>query len=215
MTYETWYEAALRCGHGRAGSDRQMASRPGFAASRGTRRRVPSRVPMRPPKPMPNLICRFPALAGLFAMTLSACGTTTIAVVDGPGSTVVLDETAAAAAITRYRAQHGLGPVSVDAGLVVAAAYQAGTNARAGVLSHEIGGGFTARMASAGLARAWAAENLSAGSETFDQVLARWKASPEHNRNMLIPQIRRIGIARVDAPGTRYKRFWALVMAGG
>jgi uncharacterized protein YkwD len=45
-------------------------------------------------------------------------------------------------------------------------------------------------------------------------VLARWKASPEHNKNMLLPQIRRIGIARVDAPGTRYKRFWALVMAG-
>lgn len=164
---------------------------------------------------MPKLIRRFSVLAGLFATALSACGTATISVPEGPVSAIVLDETAAAAAISRYRAQHGLGPVTVDSGLVIAAAYQAGTNARAGVLSHEIGGGFTARMASAGLARAWSAENLSAGSETFDQVFARWKASPEHNRNMLIPQIHRIGIARVDAPGTRYKRFWALVMAGG
>ena len=105
--------------------------------------------------------------------------------------------------------------MTIDPGLVTAAAFQAGNNARAGQLSHEAGGSFTSRMATAGLGRSWAAENLSAGSETFDQVLARWKASPEHNKNMLIPQIRRIGIARVDAPGTRYKRFWALVMAGG
>ena len=156
------------------------------------------------------------AAAALVALVLSACGTPAILEApSGPVTPVILDETAAAAAISRYRAQHGLGPVTVDPGLVVAAAFQAGNNARTGRLSHDEGGSFTSRMASAGLGRAWAAENLSAGSETFDQVLARWKASPEHNRNMLIPQIRRIGIARIDAPGTRYKRFWALVMAGG
>lgn len=155
------------------------------------------------------------AAIGLLGLALSACGTPAILDASGPVSPVILDETAAAAAISRYRAQHGLGPVTVDAGLVTAAAFQAGNNARTGQLSHEAGGSFTSRMASAGLGRSWAAENLSAGSETFDQVLARWKASPEHDRNMLLPQIRRIGIARVDAPGTRYKRFWALVMAGG
>ncbi|MDP4021273.1 CAP domain-containing protein [Methylobacterium sp. NEAU 140] len=128
--------------------------------------------------------------------------------------TAILDEVAAAAAISAYRVQHGLSPVIVDPALVKAAAFQAGNNARHGQLSHEVGGSFTSRMAAAGLARSWAAENLSAGSESFEQVLARWKASPEHNRNMLLPQIRRIGVARVDAPGTRYKRFWALVMAG-
>ncbi len=151
----------------------------------------------------------------LVGLALSACGSPAILDTAGPVSPVILDETAAAAAISRYRAQHGLGPVTVDAGLVTAAAFQAGNNARTGQLSHEAGGSFTSRMATAGLGRTWSAENLSAGSETFDQVLARWKASPEHNKNMLIPQIRRIGIARVDAPGTRYKRFWALVMAGG
>ncbi len=154
-------------------------------------------------------------LAALLASGLSACGTSAILPESGPVSPVVLDEAAAAAAISRYRAQHGLGPVTVDPGLAVAAAVQAGNNARAGRLSHDLGGTFTSRMAAAGLARTYTAENLSAGSQTFDQVLARWKASPQHNANMLIPQIRRIGIARVDAPGTRYGRFWALVMAGG
>lgn len=162
-------------------------------------------------KPLPSLL----ALALLSA--LPGCGGLSLdaePAAQNPTHATLLDEVAAAAAISAYRVQNGLSPVVVDPSLVKAAAFQAGNNARAGQLSHDAGGSFTSRMASAGLGRSWSAENLSAGSETLDQVLARWKASPEHNRNMLIPQIRRIGIARVDAPGTRYKRFWALVMAG-
>lgn len=166
-------------------------------------------------KPSPNLAALSLLLAALLA--LPGCGGLSFdaePAARNPTHASVLDEVAAAAAISAYRVQNGLSPVVVDPSLVKAAAFQAGNNARTGQLSHDAGGSFTARMASAGLTRSWAAENLSAGSETLDQVLARWKASPEHNRNMLIPQIRRIGIARVDAPGTRYKRFWALVMAG-
>ena len=157
------------------------------------------------------------ALAAALLFALAGCGGLSFTPepsVENATQTTVLDEVAAAAAISAYRVQHGLSPVIVDPTLVKAAAFQAGNNARNGQLSHEIGGSFTSRMASAGLARSYAAENLSAGSETLEQVLARWKASPEHDKNMLLPQIRRIGIARVDAPGTRYKRFWALVMAG-
>ena len=155
------------------------------------------------------------AASGL-VLALAGCGAPTLlpeadnAII----SPVILDEAAAAAAISRYRAQHGLGPVVLDASLIRAASYQAGSNAKAGRLSHEIGGTFEARMAQAGFGRSYGSENLSAGSTTFDEVLIRWKASPEHNKNMLLPQLNRVGIARVDAPGTRYKRFWALVMAG-
>ena len=164
---------------------------------------------------MPNLNR---PLAAALLLTLTGCGGLTLSPepeIENATHAAVLDEVAAAVAISAYRVQHGLSPVVVDPTLVKAASFQAGNNARHGQLSHEIGGSFTARMASAGLAKSWAAENLSAGSETLEQVLARWKASPEHNKNMLLPQIRRIGIARVDARGTRYKRFWALVMAGG
>lgn len=162
--------------------------------------------------PMPNL--RLPAAATLIALTLAGCGGSPVLDAAQPTLPAILDEQAAAAAISRYRAQHGLGPVSLDRSLISAASFQAQANARAGRLSHEIAGSFDSRMAGAGFGRRYASENLSAGSETFDQVLARWKASPEHNRNMLMPQLRRVGIARVDAPTTRYKRFWALVMAG-
>lgn len=163
----------------------------------------------------PSLRLSTAALGLTVLLALAGCGTPTLLAPDQPTSLVILDEQAAAAAISRYRAQHGLGPVVIDSSLIRAASYQAASNAKAGRLSHEIGGTFDARMAQAGFGRSYAAENLSAGSATFDEVLARWKASSEHNKNMLIPQLRRIGIARVDAPGTRYKRYWALVMAGG
>lgn len=149
-------------------------------------------------------------------LALTGCGAPSILPeAELPTSFVVLDEQAAAAAISRYRAQHGLGPVVLDTSLIRAASYQAKSNAQAGRLSHEIGGTFNARMAEAGFGSAHASENLGAGATTFDEALARWKASPEHNKNMLIPQLKRVGIARVDAPGSRYKRFWALMMAGG
>ncbi|KQT19465.1 serine protease [Methylobacterium sp. Leaf399] len=151
-----------------------------------------------------------------FVLGLAGCGTPAIFGEPAlPTSVVILDEEAAAAAISQYRARHGLGPVTVDSGLVRAASLQARVNAEAGRLSHDLGGGFHARMAAAGAGRAYAAENLGAGATTFDEAFARWKASSEHNKNMLIPQLKRVGIARVDAPGSRYKRFWALVLASG
>lgn len=157
-------------------------------------------------------------LAGPVALAilpLAGCSSdTTMLDNTAPTSVVVLDEKVAASEISRYRAQHGLGPVIVDSQLVKAASLQAASNARAGRLSHESAGTLETRMAGAGFGKSYAAENLSAGSETFDQVLGRWKASPQHNQNMLIPQMRRIGIARVDAPETRFKRYWALVLTG-
>lgn len=154
------------------------------------------------------------ALAAHLFLALAGCGTPVIlSEPANPTSAIILDEQAAAVAISQYRARHGLGAVTVDSSLVRAAESQARVNARAGRLSHELGGTFTARMAEAGYAKAYAAENLGAGATTFDEALARWKASTEHNKNLLIPQLKRIGIARVDAPASRFKRFWALVLA--
>ena len=130
-------------------------------------------------------------------------------------SAMPVDAGAAAAAISRYRAAHGLSSVKVDARLTAAAEQQARAVARAGYLSHEVDGSFTKRLAYAGLGAQHAAENLSAGAHSMDEVLARWQRSPGHNKNLLMPQAQRIGIARVDAPDTRYKQYWALVLSGG
>ena len=61
-------------------------------------------------------------------------------------------------------------------------------------------------MAAAGV-RGYKAENLGAGVLSLEQVVAMWKASPQHNSNMLQPGFRRIGIARAEAPGSAYGRF--------
>ena len=41
--------------------------------------------------------------------------------------------------------------------------------------------------------------------------IGRWKASPGHNINLLMPEARKIGLARADA-NNRYGRYWALVL---
>ena len=124
-------------------------------------------------------------------------------------STNATDAAAAAKLISQHRTAHGLSPVSVDTRLNEAAAVQARAVAEAGTLSH---GAFESRMASFGI-RGAAAENLTAGSDTVGKAVARWTATPPHNSNLLLPEARRIGLARADSPGQGYGRYWALVLA--
>ena len=124
-------------------------------------------------------------------------------------STNTSDADTAAALISQYRVAQGLSPVSVDPRLTEAATVQARSVAEAGTLSH---GRFTTRMSAFGI-NGHVAENLSAGSRTLDRVIARWAASPGHKANLLLPQARRIGLARADSPGLGYGRYWALVLA--
>lgn len=119
------------------------------------------------------------------------------------------DAAQAAALISQYRKARGLGPVAADTTLNGAAEHQARAVAEAGRLSH---GAFASRMASFKIG-GYSAENLSAGSDNVAGAIARWKASSAHNDNLLMPEARRIGIARADSPGHGYKHYWALVLA--
>ena len=147
----------------------------------------------------------------LIAAALAGCG--------GPAARyavheVPVDAARAAAIVSAYRTAHGLGPVVVDGRLNRVAAAQAKGNAEIGELSHDVGGSFPIRLASFGAAdRAHAAENLAAGSATLDATVGQWKASREHNKNLLMRDAAHIGIARFDAPGARMKHFWTLVLA--
>ena len=96
-----------------------------------------------------------------------------------------------------------------DTALNGAAEHQARAVAEAGKLSH---GAFATRMASFKIG-GHSAENLSAGSDNVAGAIARWKASPGHNENLLMPQARRIGLARADSPQHGYRHYWALVLA--
>lgn len=114
----------------------------------------------------------------------------------------------AASLISAYRVANGLSPVRADASLNAPAAEQAVAVAQSGKLSH---GNFSSRMARHGAPGA-AAENLSAGSSDVSDVINRWKRSSGHNRNLLAPDMRRIGLAKAVSPGHGYGSYWALVL---
>lgn len=51
-------------------------------------------------------------------------------------------------------------------------------------------------------------ENIAAGQRTAQQVFADWRGSPGHNKNMLDPEFRVIGIARRVVSGSSYGVYW-------
>lgn len=129
----------------------------------------------------------------------------------GPASAEGLSATAQAA-ISRYRAEHGLPPVTADAKLMRLAAEQANAMARAGVLDHDVARPFQVRVASYG--PEVAVENIAAGTRTFPATLDIWEHSPGHDANLRRAGVTRFGIATAEAPDSKYKVFWALIMAG-
>jgi uncharacterized protein YkwD len=149
----------------------------------------------------PVLLCAAAALA------LAGCTSSDLSPVHSVQATSSNDAAAAASLISAYRVSVGLSPVTVDPRLNQAAAYQARVVAAAGRLSH---GDFAQRMKQFGIA-GYAAENLSAGTTQVSEAVSQWKASPGHNQNLLLPEARRIGLARADAQGG-YGRYWALVV---
>jgi uncharacterized protein YkwD len=58
-----------------------------------------------------------------------------------------------------------------------------------------------------------AVENIAAGQESLIAVVASWEASPAHRENMLLPGLRRMGIAVAPAPHSVFSRYWALIMS--
>jgi uncharacterized protein YkwD len=122
-------------------------------------------------------------------------------------STSIAEAEQAAALISAYRVSKGLSPVTVDSRLNQAALHQAKAVAAAGELDH---GDFGSRMEQYAV-MGHSAENLAAGSATIEGTMGQWKASLGHNRNLLLPQARKIGLARA-ASNSRYKHYWALVL---
>jgi uncharacterized protein YkwD len=125
----------------------------------------------------------------------------------------VLDANGAAAMISNYRTNNGLPPVTLDPLLMKMADEQAHAMAARNNLDHNVAGSFEARLKRSGFDAAAAAENVSAGYHTMAEAFSGWRDSPHHKANMLLRTATRMGIAAVYVPGTKYKVFWALVLA--
>jgi uncharacterized protein YkwD len=124
-----------------------------------------------------------------------------------------LDATTAASMISGYRQNNGLAPVTVDPALMQMAQAQAQAMAAKDKITNDSKGEFAKRMKSAGFDPKVSAENISAGYHTLAEAFSGWRDSPPHRANMLKPGVSRMGIAAVYQPNSKYKVFWALIMA--
>lgn len=124
-----------------------------------------------------------------------------------------LDAAAAVSMITGYRRNNGLGAVVLDPKLMRMAEEQARAMARQDHLTHDAAGSFTDRLRRAGYDARVAVENVGAGYHTLAEAFSGWRDSPPHRANMLRSGVTKMGIAAAYAPGSKYKVFWALVLA--
>ena len=80
-------------------------------------------------------------------------------------------------------------------------------------MSHDAAGGFSSRLAAAGIDVAWAGENIGGGYYSTGEAMQGWRESPEHNANLLMPQATRFGIASAKDARTRMRVYWAMEVA--
>jgi uncharacterized protein YkwD len=172
---------------------------------------------------------RFPSPRGA---VLALCGLASLAALPGCGESAAppsgqptfyqdlaqadatVDSAAAASMISGYRSNNGLGPVLVDAELMRLAGEQARAMAARDKMDNDVGRPFHERMRKAGLGGGVAVENVGAGYHTLAEAFSGWRDSPPHRANMLNRGVARMGIGTAYAPASKYKVFWALILAG-
>ncbi len=124
-----------------------------------------------------------------------------------------LDAATAASMISGFRQNNGLGPVTLDPVLMQLAQTQASAMAAHDKLDHETKGEFAKRMKQSGFDPKVTVENVSAGYHTLAEAFSGWRDSPPHRAHMLQTGVTRIGIAAVYTPNSKYKVYWALILA--
>jgi Cysteine-rich secretory protein family len=113
--------------------------------------------------------------------------------------------------ISRYRREHGLSAVKTDPQLTAVAERQAKAMAASGIMDHSVAGSFSSRISNVNTNRA--AENIAAGTKTWEETFRMWQNSPGHNANLLQARADIVGVAVARNEQTRYKVFWAMVIA--
>lgn len=116
-----------------------------------------------------------------------------------------------AAVLTKYRRAHGLSAVKTDPQLTAIARRQAQAMAATGVMDHSIAAPFSSRIS--GVHTRMASENIAAGTKSWGATFRIWQQSSGHNANLLQSRANSVGVAMVRNEKTKYKTFWAMVIA--
>ena len=123
--------------------------------------------------------------------------------------TAQLDAATARDMISAYRGNKGAAPLALDPGLQRLAETEAAAMAAADRPSRAQ----TVKNAVERLGYDSAEANLSAGYHTLAEAFSGWRDSPSHNAVMLNGGATRMGIATAYAPNSKYKVYWALLVA--
>lgn len=136
------------------------------------------------------------------------------ALADRDFSRTTLDPEFAKAIINQYRKEKGLKPLRLNAELTKAAKAHSRDLAKWDRISHYGSDGSNPwdRVKRSGYKARLAAENVGTGQISFKEVMAGWKKSPGHNKNLLLADAEHMGIALVNDPKTEFKSFWTLVV---
>jgi uncharacterized protein YkwD len=124
-----------------------------------------------------------------------------------------LDPAAAQSMISGYRANNGLGAVTLDPDLMKLAEEHSRNMAARDKLDHDVGKAFSQRIRGGRFDAKVAVENVSAGYHTLAEAFSGWRDSPPHRANMLNRNVTRMGIAAVYSSKSKYKVFWTLILA--
>ncbi|MBB5755477.1 uncharacterized protein YkwD [Methylorubrum rhodinum] len=124
-------------------------------------------------------------------------------------ASTALDAGAARDMISAYRGNNGEAPLRLDPDLQRLAEAEAASMAAADRPSSNR----TVRSAVTRLGYEGADANLSAGYHTLAEAFSGWRDSPPHRAVMLNAGATRMGIATAYAPGSKYKVYWALLVA--
>jgi uncharacterized protein YkwD len=113
------------------------------------------------------------------------------------------------------RAKVGLTPLTSNASLTSAAQGYAGVLSQDLCFAHNCPPqpDLAKRLASAGYTftgyRSWSwGENIAAGYQTPEAVVAAWMASPGHRSNILSTNFHDLGVGLVAKSGSRYGYYW-------
>jgi uncharacterized protein YkwD len=136
------------------------------------------------------------------------------ALADRDYSHTALDPESARTLINAYRKSKGLKPLTLNPELTAAAKAHSRDLAQWDRISHYGSDGSNPwdRVKRTGYHARLAAENVGTGQVDFQEVLRGWEESPGHNKNLLLPDARDMGIALVQDPKSEFKSFWTLVI---
>ncbi|MCK9895536.1 CAP domain-containing protein [Frankia sp. AgB32] len=169
---------------------------------------APDQPPAALPAPRPAPPARTPSAPVVGAMRAAAPAPAG-PLDDGTGSTPMLAQVVALTNAERERV--GLHPLSVDPTLAAAADAHSRDMAARGFFAHTSpdGRSVSDRVVALGYRYSRVAENIAAGQTSAEEVVTGWMNSPGHRANILIPQLRQIGVGY--ATGGEFGTYWTQV----